>query len=203
MQLRNQKGFTLIEIAIVLTIVGLVIGGIWLAASTVINNNKRQTLNANIVQVVQNVKSLFAGQGSGAVTTGFTQANGVNAGIFPPAMLDANGNPPGVVTPFDASNPATGKDSVTIAASGANGIKLVVGANAGLITTDSCTSLLTTLGSQQNISKLGITSLAGTAGTDLSAGGTAQVTAAAAASACTTAGSGTVGNSVTVIFSAT
>ena len=50
MRIRNCSGFTLIEIAIVLTIVGLLIGGIWLAAATVLENKKRNDFATEMLQ---------------------------------------------------------------------------------------------------------------------------------------------------------
>ncbi len=57
---RKNKGFTLVEIAIVLTIVGLLIGGVWLAAAAVIENKKRDDLSASLLQAMINTKMLFS-----------------------------------------------------------------------------------------------------------------------------------------------
>jgi len=179
----NQQGFTLIEIAIVLTIVGLVIGGIWLAASTVFNNNKQQTLSVDVIQIMQNTKSLFSGS-QGTVTTGFTLANAIAAGVFPSGMV----NGALVVQPF-ASNTAVSSVSVTVPSATTLAYTFGAGASAATgLPQSACTNLLTTLGSQNNMTKLGITSLlanvGGTAGSDLTTGGTVAVTPAAAAAAC-------------------
>lgn len=79
----TQRGFNLIEAAIVLTIIGLVIGGIWLAASTVMNNMRKGELAEQTLQVVQNLRNLYANQ---QTTDGLTTVNANNAGIFPPSM---------------------------------------------------------------------------------------------------------------------
>ena len=84
--LKNQRGFTLIEIAIVLTIVGLVIGGIWLAASTVYNNRKKTQLGQDAVQIVQNVRNLYAGQ-SASTANSITTAAAITAGAIPSNLI--------------------------------------------------------------------------------------------------------------------
>jgi len=63
MRIRNRSGFTLIEIAIVLTIVGLLIGGIWLAAATVLENKKRNDFASEMLQTLVNTETLFAYNG--------------------------------------------------------------------------------------------------------------------------------------------
>jgi len=60
MKANNHYGFTLIEIAIVLTIVGLLIGGIWLTAATVLENKKRSDFASGMLQALINTKALFA-----------------------------------------------------------------------------------------------------------------------------------------------
>jgi len=60
MRIRNRSGFTLIEIAIVLTIVGLLVGGIWLAAATVLENKKRNDFATEMLQTLVNTEVLFA-----------------------------------------------------------------------------------------------------------------------------------------------
>lgn len=211
MKLRNNKGFTLIEIAIVLTIVGLIIGGIWLAASTVFTNNKTQLLSKDMLQVIQNTKTLFAGQGANGTATGTTQSTLVAAGVFPPDMVSSAGTAaaPIIIHPF-SSNATT--NSFGASAVNSQQLLYVIGAaNPNGIPPQACVSLLTTLGSLNNMQKLGIVALgagtgaaiaanaAGAAATDLTTGGTVAVTAAAASNACTGAGNS---NKVSVTFSA-
>ena len=54
----NSSGFNLIESAIVLGIVGLVIGGIWVAAESVTANNRRQEYQKTIVRALNRMESL-------------------------------------------------------------------------------------------------------------------------------------------------
>lgn len=56
---RALKGFNLVEAAIVLGVVGLVIGGIWVAASSVSHTMKVNTLYKGIVSTVINTRTLF------------------------------------------------------------------------------------------------------------------------------------------------
>lgn len=55
----QRKGFNLVEAAIVLGIIGLVIGGIWTAASAVTENNKLRTAISGTQIIVQNTIQLF------------------------------------------------------------------------------------------------------------------------------------------------
>jgi prepilin-type N-terminal cleavage/methylation domain-containing protein len=146
-QLTNQKGFTLIEVAIVLVIVGIVIGGIWVAAATVIGNNKNQTLSSGIIQFVQNIKALYASQ-PGSTSTSLTVATAIAAGIVPANMTDGTNI-------FDPFNPGTANITVVGAA---NTVDMKIGALTTL-PANACATLVTTIGSAANVSKMGITTL--------------------------------------------
>lgn len=56
-----HKGFSLIETAIVLGIVGLVIGGIWVAAAIVIKNQQIAALQAATLKVITDTQRAFQG----------------------------------------------------------------------------------------------------------------------------------------------
>jgi hypothetical protein len=58
---RGKKAFSLIEAAVVLGIIGLVIGGIWVAAASVQAANKRDDAARAILQIVPIVRNLFKG----------------------------------------------------------------------------------------------------------------------------------------------
>jgi len=196
----SQQGFTLIEIAIVLTIVGLIIGGIWVAASTVFNNNKAQALAKDVIQAVQNTKTLFSSQGTSASTVGVTVTNLINAGVFPTDMVTPNAGV--LVTPFSTQSAVT---DVTVSAA-PGGTATSIGYAFNNLPSSACTQLLITLGSLNNIQKLGITGLNGGASPVAPAAGgliaapvgvTTSVTATAAAGACANAGNT---NGVDVVF---
>lgn len=197
--IKNNKGFTLIEIAIVLTIVGLIIGGIWVAASTVFTNNKNQALQKAMIQVMQNTKTLFANQGSSATATGTTLNALVQAGIFPPDMISSASTAanPVVVHPF-SSNISTNAFTVTVPSSTTLTYRIGAASPNGL-PPQACISLLTTLGSLDNMQKLGITSLGGTDAADLTTGGTVAVTPVAASAAAKCGATGNA-NTISVTF---
>lgn len=77
---KRQRGFNLIEIAIVLAVIGLIIGGIYTAASAVTENNRRRNTQAQILTVVQNVRTAFATQ---ATFVAPTNANINTMRLFP------------------------------------------------------------------------------------------------------------------------
>ena len=55
----KRKGLSLVETAIVLGIVGLVVGGIWVAAAQFIEKNRIERMEKAIVLMLQGVKSLY------------------------------------------------------------------------------------------------------------------------------------------------
>lgn len=85
---RSASGFTLIEAAIVLAIIGLVAGGIWVAASSVYENLRTSRASEQLLAAVQQIRSLHATQGtiaSGDVTVSLAQAR-----VFPQDMFDSS-----------------------------------------------------------------------------------------------------------------
>ncbi|MGE0109896.1 MAG: type 4 pilus major pilin [Bdellovibrionales bacterium] len=79
----HRRGFTLTEAAIVLGIVGLILGGIWVAAGAVYNNQRVSTTTTQIMQIVNGIRSLYA------TSTTFTgdETDLANAGVIPRDML--------------------------------------------------------------------------------------------------------------------
>ena len=76
----RRKGFTLTEAAIVLGIVGLILGAIWVAAAAVYNNMRVQKANTALLTAAQTVRSLHATQNTIAAGT---EAQWVSAGVWP------------------------------------------------------------------------------------------------------------------------
>lgn len=81
----TKRGFNLIEIAIVLAVIGLVIGGIYVAASAVTENNRRQTTQKQLLQIVANVRNMYATQPAYTIPT-YAQVKAM--GIFPGDLQD-------------------------------------------------------------------------------------------------------------------
>ena len=125
MKKHARCGFTLTEIAIVLGIIGIVLGAIWAAASRVYANNKTQRAAAQALQIANNYKMLWAETGIDIVGT-WTDVTcmGVNSGLFPSDMIpsaacvtDASArNPPGPSTgePAYPQTPWGGNSYVTV-----------------------------------------------------------------------------------------
>lgn len=81
----SSKGFNLIEAAIVLGVVGLVIGGIWVAAAAVQQNLRETDASKGLIQIVQNTRALFYGQSPTAtatITTDLIAANAIPANFI-------------------------------------------------------------------------------------------------------------------------
>jgi prepilin-type N-terminal cleavage/methylation domain-containing protein len=57
--LNPRKGFTLTEIAIVLGIIGMVLGAIWVAASGAYNSHRATKANGELMSIVQNVRGFY------------------------------------------------------------------------------------------------------------------------------------------------
>ena len=110
---KRKKGFTLTEIAIVLGIIGLILGAIWTAAAAVYNNQRVAHANTAILQLVQGIRTLYANSSSAA---GLTTANLITARAVPSDLVNAAGT--GLVGPWPNSTlavyiPVT-NDSFTI-----------------------------------------------------------------------------------------
>lgn len=76
-----RRGFTLTEIAIVLGIIGLILGAIWAAASAVYNNLRTSRAQQEILTVAQNIRAMYATQST--VDANATTDTYINAGVFP------------------------------------------------------------------------------------------------------------------------
>jgi prepilin-type N-terminal cleavage/methylation domain-containing protein len=57
---KKKRGFTLTEIAIVLGIIGLILGAIWVAAAAVYNNLRVSHANTAVLQTAQAVRALYS-----------------------------------------------------------------------------------------------------------------------------------------------
>ncbi len=115
----SRRGFTLTEIAIVLGIVGLLLGAIWVAAAAVYNNLRVSHANTEVLQIAQAVRALYAstsstGNAAADLTDGLICAKAVPSDM----VLTACGGPGTMIDPWPQGRtaiytPATG-DSFTI-----------------------------------------------------------------------------------------
>ncbi len=104
-----RRGFNLIEVAIVLGVVGLVIGGIWVAAAAVQSNLREADASKGLLQIVQNVRNLYYGQTPTAttdtdITTSLISANAI-PGDFIAGTTSAKNPFNGAVTVSLTGNP--------------------------------------------------------------------------------------------------
>lgn len=77
----GRRGFSLIEAAIVLGIVGLVIGGIWVAASAVTESRKMRLMIEGTLQIIEKERKLYRNiEWSGDY---LSAEDGWKMGIFP------------------------------------------------------------------------------------------------------------------------
>ena len=81
---RKKRGFNLIEAAVVLGVVGLVIGGIWVAANAVSNRTKYNKLRTEIMQIYRAVNNLYGNMEDSNDITSLV----IDAGLASSDMID-------------------------------------------------------------------------------------------------------------------
>jgi prepilin-type N-terminal cleavage/methylation domain-containing protein len=86
--IHSRRGFTLTELAIVLGIIGLLITVVWTAAASVYDNYRTQRASAQVLTIVQNLKTLYGG-GHGTLDPNGTDITPVviAAGMMPADMI--------------------------------------------------------------------------------------------------------------------
>jgi len=87
---RTKRGFTLTEAAIVLGIVGLILGAIWVAAASVYRNMRITRTTEQILTIVQSIRSMNTTQQTLGGTANYTLPM-IQAGIFPRDMIRGTG----------------------------------------------------------------------------------------------------------------
>jgi type II secretory pathway pseudopilin PulG len=112
MQRNQQAGFNLIEAAIVLGIVGLVVGGIWAAAAAAYENMRQQQASKGVLALAQAVKSYYAGTGSATIGSEAQLVSTIN--IVPKDMVSGNS----IVHPLGGNT--TAANQVTISSANGN-----------------------------------------------------------------------------------
>lgn len=80
---QRSRAFSLIEAAIVLGVIGVVIGGIWAGANAVAISNQKSDVLKTTLSIVQGVRNLYVGQTVASnihITSDIVQAGIVSAG---------------------------------------------------------------------------------------------------------------------------
>ncbi|HEU0117110.1 MAG TPA: type II secretion system protein [Alphaproteobacteria bacterium] len=191
-----QRGFTLTEIAIVLGIIGLILGAIWVAASAVYNNLRVSKATTELLQTAQAIRALYAT----ATTTGDAAGtdetqNYCKASVFPSDMVT---NPCAAVAPF-ATDPWGG--SVMATSQTVTNAGDAFGIEFSTVPQGACISLLTSntgAGRDAGLWYANATAAAVGAAAFGAAASTFPITATTAATAC--AVTGTAGNFVQFKF---
>jgi len=88
---RQTRGFTLTEAAIVLGIVGLILGAIWVAAASVYANLRVKQTSEQLIQIAQAIRALHATNTTIPAATTMIQL--ARAGAIPKDMLNDATNP--------------------------------------------------------------------------------------------------------------
>ncbi|NDE89690.1 MAG: hypothetical protein EB059_00905 [Alphaproteobacteria bacterium] len=86
----KEAGFNLIEAAIVLGIVGLIIGGIWAAASSAYENMRQQATSKNLLSLASNIRNFYAQSATDPVLADFGSEQLYQQGLVPSDMLAGN-----------------------------------------------------------------------------------------------------------------
>lgn len=97
----RRRGFTLTEAAIVLGIVGLILGAIWVAAAAVYNNLRVQKANTAILTVAQTIRSMHATQ---TAVQAAGASDWIAAGIWPADWITTTTT---TTTPTGGGSPVT------------------------------------------------------------------------------------------------
>ncbi len=110
----KEAGFNLIEAAIVLGIVGLVVAGIWAAASAAYENMRQQSSSRNLLAMAQNIKNFYANSGLSQLPAAAITATALIQNGLVPREFIANANTnivhpwgsPGAANTISVSSPA-------------------------------------------------------------------------------------------------
>ena len=115
----NEGGFTLTELAMVLGVVGIILGAIWGSASMVYKKMQVNEGSRGLQGIVAKVRSIYASRHafSYVAPTDITKAL-VQSGVFPASMPIVNGYPVspwgGMVYVWAYSNPTYGNQSFRV-----------------------------------------------------------------------------------------
>ena len=121
----NKRGFTLTEIAIVLGIIGLILGAIWVAAGAVYQNLRISKAQTELLQIAQGVRSLYATQSVVDSAKDLDETTAlIAAKVFPSDTISTatTGSGNNAVTSTTANGPWAGSSIKVISATQPSGI---------------------------------------------------------------------------------
>ena len=86
---QHRRGFSLTELAIVLSVIGALLGAIWVAAQGVSSNNRANQAAQDIIQIASNVRSTYMGANTFTDSNTDEVANGkfIAANIIPADLV--------------------------------------------------------------------------------------------------------------------
>lgn len=176
---KSIRGFNLIEIAIVLAVIGVIVGGVYVAASSVYENNRKQTAQTQLLNIVNNIRQLHSGQSS--IDTAFNTASAINANAVPADMVSGT----------TANSPY---GSVVIAAPSTSTFSVQFQD----LSKSSCIEMVSRIaGSSISATSMGVTSITVASSNYTTAGGTIPITVTTLTSACSATATA---NDVTMVF---
>ncbi len=200
---KMKRGFTLTEIAIVLGIMGLILGAIWAAAAAVYGSQRMNNASNQIAQIVQSVRKVYSTANTISPANVNITGDLILAGQVPTSML-RSGNPAYTaggntfaVNYLNGPFP-NGRTGISVTTDG-NGFVISM----SQVTRANCISLLTSVGGASRDGGLFMASAAPTAANvvdpQLTASATlapidSEVTTAEAANAVANAVGGCTGN---------
>ncbi len=138
----NARGFTITEIALVLGIIGLILGAIWAAAYSVYSHYRVDTAHKVIVQTVRGVRTLYMPAGS-------MGSSGSSLDITS-ALITAKMMPDNVVNGEVTSGPFAGGGIGVVATSDGKGFVVVL----THVSRSACVDLLALVGGDGRDSSL-------------------------------------------------
>jgi len=153
----NPRGFTLLEITIVLSIVGIIIAGVWFYGAQTLYNAKVEKLQSQIVHIITRSHEVF-GNNSVPNNTDLTQG-AITANIFP---TDALGVPTSgsttsgyiAIEPFAMPNGTVAQYSFRTLGplNGAPTFLLSIPS----VPTDACVKIISYMGAKATVTQLGL-----------------------------------------------
>ena len=91
----SKKGFTLTELAIVLGVIGTILGGIWSGVAMMHANMKVNLMHKQLLIITNNIRGLYPGGKTFlSATHADITSSLVSAGVFPPEMINPVDNLP-------------------------------------------------------------------------------------------------------------